>query len=174
MGLIKPTLVCGIDIFIACGFAIGEIVGAIAVIATLAYLATQVRESKKATLADVYQTRAHARGAAELQVALNSPTFHKAMFKFETGVAESGVELAVRALSDEERFLVRHYYHEAMMRVDNVHFQYQQGFLSEDYFETAERGMRGFVPIWEALGLDGVYPFYLKRHIQVGEPSQSP
>ena len=85
----------------------------------------------------MYQTRAHSRGAATLQVALNSPTFHKTLFKFETGLAESGAELAVRALSDEERFLVRNYYHELMVRMDSVHFQYQQGLLPEDYFETA-------------------------------------
>ena len=41
--------------------AIGEILGAIAVVATLAYLAVQIRESRTATAADIYQTRAATR-----------------------------------------------------------------------------------------------------------------
>ena len=143
--------------------AIGEIGGAIAVVVTLAYLALQVRESRKATLADVYQTRAHSRGAPLLQVALNSPTFHKTLFRFETNLENEGLDAAIADLSDEERYLVRLYHHDLMVRTDNIHFQYLQGFLPEAYFESTKLGMQRFVPIWEALELESQYPSISKE-----------
>ena len=138
--------------------AIGEILGAIAVVATLAYLALQIKQARKATLADVYQNRAHSRAAATLQVALNSPTFHKTLFKFQSSLESNGVKVAVAELSDEEKFLVSQYYQDLMVRMDNLHFQYQQGFIPEEYFETGKRGLRIFAPIWKALGVDRIYP----------------
>jgi hypothetical protein len=138
--------------------AVGEILSAIAVIATLGYLATQIHQSRKATIAEVYQSRALARGAATLQVALNSPDFHKIIFRFEKNLKTMSPTEAVAELSEEEEYLVRMYYNDLMVRMDNVYFQYQQGFLSEEYFQTAERGLMIFVPVWKALGIDEQFP----------------
>lgn len=138
--------------------AIGEIIGAIAVVATLGYLATQIRQSRKATLADVYQGRAHTRGANTLQIALNSPSFHKVLFKFEKDLETKSPQQAVAELTDEEAFLLRMYHNDIMVRMDNIYFQYRQGFLSEDYLQTAKRGIRRFVPIWKALEIDKQFP----------------
>ncbi len=142
--------------------AVGETLGAIAVIATLAYLAAQIRESRKATLADVYQSRAQSRGAAVLQVALNSPCFHKTLFKFETIRGEDGLDEALEQLSGEEKFLLGKYYTDLMIRMDNVHFQYQQGYLPEGSLESTKRGVREFFPIWMALGLERRIPNALR------------
>ena len=138
--------------------AVGEILGAIAVIATLGYLATQIHQSRKATLADVYQSRAHARGAATAQVALNSPDFHKIIFRFEKSLKTMSPTEAVAELSEEEVYLIRMYHNDIMVRMDNAYFQYQQGFLSEEYFQTAKRGLIRFVPIWKALGVNEQFP----------------
>ena len=138
--------------------AIGEIIGAIAVVATLGYLATQIRQSRKATLADVYQGRAHTRGAHTLQIALNAPNFHKILFKFEKDLESNSPADVVAGLSDEEIFLLRMYYNDIMIRMDNIYFQYTQGFLSGDYLQTAKRGIRRFVPIWKALDIDKQFP----------------
>ena len=138
--------------------AVGEILGAISVVATLGYLATQIRQSRKATLADVYQSRANVRGAGNLQVALNSPDFHKIIFRFDKYIETKSPVEAVAELSEEEAYLVRMFHNDIMIRMDNLYFQYQQGFLSEEYLETAKRGLVRFVPIWKALGVDKQFP----------------
>ena len=138
--------------------AIGEILGAIAVVATLSYLATQTRQSRKATLADVYQNRAVHRGASTLQIALNSQNFHEILFRFEEHLKAMSPSDAVAQHTDLEVYLLRMYHSDVMVRMDNVHFQHQQGFLSDDYLETAKRGLRRFVPIWKALELESQFP----------------
>ena len=138
--------------------ALGEVAGALTVFATLVYLATQIRQSRKATLADIYQSRAHSRGANTLQIALNSPDFHKILFKFEMNLKIMEPDEAVAQLSEEEAFLLRMFHNDIMVRMDNIYFQYQQGFLSDDYLETAKRGLIRFVPIWKALGVDEQFP----------------
>ena len=100
--------------------AIGEILGGLFVIATLGYLATQVRESRKATAADIYQTRAMSRAEAELQIALNCPTYHEIHFRLLGVQAAEGVDAALASLSKQERFLVSRYYDSLMVRFDNV------------------------------------------------------
>ena len=138
--------------------AIGEIMGAIAVVATLAYLALQTKHLRKATLADVYQSRALARGNSQAQIALNSPSFHKTLFKFESALETKDIEEALRDLTEEEKFLLGAYHHAIVMRSDNVHFQYNQGFLPDTLFETMKRDVGPLVPIWKALGLEGTFP----------------
>jgi hypothetical protein len=138
--------------------AVGEILGALAVVATLAYLAMQTKQSRRATLADVYQSRAHARGASALQIALNAPNFHEIIFRFEENLKVMSPIEAVEQHSDLEKYLLRMFHSDLMVRMDNVYFQYQQGFMSDDYLETAKRGLERFVPIWKALGMENQFP----------------
>ncbi len=130
--------------------AVGEILGALVVVATLIYLAAQVRESRKATAADIYQTRAMSRAEAELQIALNCPTYHEIHFRFLELQAADGLEAALASLSNQERFLVSRYYDSLMVRMDNVCFQYKQGFIPESYFESVKIGIREFAPVWRS------------------------
>ena len=138
--------------------AIGEIIGAIAVVATLGYLASQIRQSRKATLAEIYQNRAHSRGANSLAVALNASNFHEIAFRFETSLNEMSAFEAVALLSEQEKYLLSMFHHDLMVRLDNVNFQYQQGFISEEYMDTVRIGLRRFVPIWKALGMEPHFP----------------
>jgi len=133
--------------------AVGEILGALAVVVTLAYLAAQVRESRKSTAADIYQTRAMSRAEAELQIALNCPTCHEIHFRFLTLQAAEGADAALASLSEQERFLISRYYDALMVRMDNVCFQYKQGFIPDSYFATTKDGIREFAPVWRGLGL---------------------
>ena len=59
----------------------GEFVGAIAVVATLAYLAIQVRQSNKIETAESIRSTTNAYVSTILQV--NSPLFRRAMIDFE-------------------------------------------------------------------------------------------
>jgi hypothetical protein len=133
--------------------AVGEILGALVVVATLVYLAAQVRESRRATAADIYQSRATSRADAELQIALNCPTYYEIHFRFLEVQSAEGVDAALASLSKQERFLVSRYYDSLMVRFDNVCFQYNQGFIPDSYFENNKIGMRRFGPVWRRLGL---------------------
>jgi len=149
--------------------AVGEILGALVVVVTLMYLAAQVRASQRATAADIYQTRAMSRADVELQIALNCPTYHEIHFRFRELHASEGVDAALASLSQHERFLVSRYYESLMVRMDNVCFQYKQGFIPDSYFQHAKVGIRLFLPVWRSLGL--IVPPDLDRAVQdvVGE-----
>jgi hypothetical protein len=134
--------------------AVGEILGALVVGATLLYLAAQARDLRRATAADIYQTRAMSRAEAELQLALNCSTYHEIHFRFLELQAAEGVDAALVSLSKQERFLVSRYYDALMVRIDNVCFQYEQGFIPGSYFEANKIGIRQFGPVWRALGLN--------------------
>jgi hypothetical protein len=112
----------------------GEFVGAVAVVATLAYLAVQIRQSSKATVADIYQNRATTRSAANQGIAFNHPEFHKIMYKLESKQRD-GWPSAVRALTDEERYYVMQWHAGLLVRFDNLYFQHRQGLLPPSYFD---------------------------------------
>jgi hypothetical protein len=133
--------------------AVGEVLGAVAVVVTLAYLAAQVRESRNATAADIYQTRAMSRADADLQIALNCPTYHEIHFKFLTSLAANGIDAAVATLSEKERFLVSRFNASLMVRIDNACYQHRQGLLPDPYFADVRRDIREFASLWRALGL---------------------
>ncbi len=133
--------------------AVGEILGALVIVVTLAYLSAQVRESQKATAADIYQMRAMSRAEAELQIALNCPTYHEIHFRFLELQAAEGLDAALASLSNQDQFLVSRYYDSLMVRMDNVCFQYKQGFIPDPYFASVKDGIRSFAPVWRRLGL---------------------
>jgi len=131
--------------------AIGEIVGAGAVVATLAYLATQVSLARKATIADIYQGRATSRAELAIQIATSCGNFHDILFRFETLEKERGGVVALAAMSDEDRHVLSHYYSSLAIRMDNVCFQYEAGFLPESYLASIRNGILRFGPIWQEL-----------------------
>ena len=93
------------------------------------------------------------RAEAELQIALNCPTYHEIHFRLLGVQAAEGVDAALASLSKQERFLVSRYYDSLMVRFDNVCFQHEQGFIPDSYFENNKIGMRQFGPVWRKLGL---------------------
>jgi hypothetical protein len=134
--------------------AVGEILGALAVVATLGYLAVQIRESRKATAADVYQTRAAHRADQQMRLALNCPNYHEIHARFIADTNARGPTAALAALDEHERFLVTQYFSATMILMDNACFQYERGFVSDAYFTTtATWGMRLSGPIWRAIGV---------------------
>ena len=122
------------------------------VLVGIMFLAYEIQLSRKATLAEVYQDRAETRANLDLQVALNSPVFHKILFEFDSALSEVGVETAVGQLDEESKYLLGRYYEALMINFDNVVFQYGNGFISESYYDSLLRGIRRFTPVWEALG----------------------
>ena len=147
---------------------IGNFVGAIGVVVSLVFLTMQVRQSRQATdantraledsrrlaLAQTYQARSAAlqeiflavAGSAELaeiEVRVGGPLATRE--EFAAGFA---------TLSPVEQMRLRYYLNAHRVRLDNLVFQYEQGFLTDDYYAAGvERPLRRIAPHWETAGI---------------------
>ena len=140
--------------------AIGEIIGAVGVIASLIYLSVQIRqnthameEGRRLALAQTYQMRAD----ALQQMLVTAADSHIGAIIVK--LAEDGYPEdigALQRLSAEERGRFRLWQIAQQTHWDNLHFQHQQGFLDEEYFRDSfrERTVR-LAPVWRALGISG-------------------
>jgi hypothetical protein len=141
--------------------ALGEFVGAIAVVVTLAYLAIQIRqnthsmeEGRRLALAQTYQMRADALQSMMVQAA-DSEHIGLIITKLvEAGYPEQVASLDV--LTPEELGRFRQWQIAQQTHWDNMFYQYQQGYLDDEYFYGSfrERVSR-LAPIWQALGITG-------------------
>lgn len=140
--------------------ALGELLGAIGVIATLAYLAVQVRQntrsleaSQRLALAQTYQMRSDALQNMLVQAA--SSVIGGIICKLtQAGYPENVA--ALDALTAEERSRFRQWQIAQQAHWDNMHFQYQQGYLDSEYYtDEFTTRVKRLWPIWQALGLTG-------------------
>jgi len=117
--------------------AVGEIIGAIAVVATLGYLAIQIRQNTSTT-----------RAATELEVTRQLSTWvGKARDDREFQRIWETVTTTHEALNSDD---YRHYMWciaELFHMGEGVLLQYQQGFLSSETWREWERLMGGFISI---------------------------
>ena len=140
--------------------AIGEIVGGIGVVASLIYLSVQIRqnthamdEGRRLALAQTYQMRADA--LQQMVVTAATSEIGAIIVKLtEDGYPED--VSALDRLSPEERGRFRLWQIAQQTHWDNLYFQYQQGFLDEEYVNESfrERTVR-LAPVWRALGISG-------------------
>ena len=141
--------------------SLGELISAIAVVITLVYLAIQIRqnthsieESKRLALAQTYQMRADA-----LQNMLVQAAESQFIGPLITKLTQLGYPEDVSALdrlSPDERGRFRQWQIAQQTHWDNMYFQYQQGYLDEEYYRDSfrERVAR-LAPTWRALGITG-------------------
>jgi hypothetical protein len=141
--------------------ALGEFVGAIAVVVTLAYLAAQIRhntrvmeENERLALAQTYQMRADA-----LQTMLVEAADSEHIGPIITRLTNAGYpnDLAsLDALNEIELGRFRQWQIAQQTHWDNMYFQYQQGFLDEEYYRDSFRArVLRLAPVWEALHVTG-------------------
>lgn len=139
--------------------AIGEFLGSLAVFATLVYLSVQIRqntramdESKRLALAQTYQMRADA-----LQMMLVHAADSEHIGPIITKLTTAGYPEEIGALSSlsiEERGRFRQWQIAQQTHWDNMFFQYQQGFIDEEYYQDSFRErVRRLAPTWQALNL---------------------
>ena len=141
--------------------AFGEFVGAIAVVVTLVYLAMQIRQNTRAmaeaerlALAQTYQMRADALQNMLVQAA-ESEHIGPILTKLSSvGYPEDVSSLDHLSTSERGRF--RQWQIAQQTHWDNMFYQYQQGFLDEEYYRDSFRErVRRLAPIWKALGVTG-------------------
>ena len=139
--------------------AIGEFLGSFAVLATLVYLSMQIRqntlamdESKKLALAQTYQMRADA-----LQMMLVHAADSEHIGPIITKLTSAGYPENIGGLdtlSVNERGRFRQWQIAQQTHWDNMFFQYQQGFIDEEYYQDSFRErVRRLAPTWQALNL---------------------
>ena len=141
--------------------ALGELLGSIAVLATLVYLAVQIRqntrsmdENKKLALAQTYQVRADALQMMLVHAA-DSDHIGPIITKL-TGAGYPDDVGALEQLSKDERGRFRQWQIAQQTHWDNMFFQYQQGFLDEEYYRDSFRErVRRLAPTWRALNVTG-------------------
>jgi len=133
--------------------AIGEIVGALAVVITLVFLTIQLRqntrsvdESRNATVSQLYQFRANMHMDGMLRRA-ESTSLN--IIDVEGKLQSEGLE----ALTPEELMFVRLHAIAGAVRLDNGLFQHRNGFLDDDYCEYVESTISFFYPYWQRLGI---------------------
>ena len=139
--------------------AIGEVVGAVSVVVNLIYLAKQIRlnthaidEGRKLALAQTYQMRSDALQAMLVQAA-DSEHVGPIIIKL-TGLGYPEDVKALDALTDDERGRFRMWQIAQQTHWDNMHYQFQHGYLDREYYDDAfkDRVVR-LAPTWKALGL---------------------
>ncbi len=141
--------------------ALGEFLGSIAVLATLVYLSVQIRqntrsmdEGKKLALAQTYQMRSDA-----LQMMLVHAADSEYIGPIITKLTGAGYPEDIGALEDltqEDRGRFRQWQIAQQTHWDNMFFQYQQGFIDDEYYRDSFRErVRRLAPTWKALNLTG-------------------
>lgn len=146
---------------------LGEFVGAIGVVATLVYLAMQVRhsrealdantrsldESRKLALAQTYQARSDNLHDSFLFVA-GSREFAGIQARMpRIGASPEEHRTAYESLEGVEKVRYRNYLQAHLIRTDNLVFQREQGLMTDEYYGSIEGALAGFGNAWEALDL---------------------
>jgi len=131
--------------------AVGEIIGAAAVVVTLVYVAVQVRlntrsmdESRELALAQAYENRSQAASQHFIQMR-DSPYFKETSLILAADASESEV-------NDQRK---KTYLRWWMNVNDNIHYQYQKGFLDQEYYDRAfVANVKMAAPKWRAVGIE--------------------
>lgn len=141
--------------------ALGEFLGSIGVLITLVYLTVEIRhstqsmnDSKKLALAQTYQMRSDALQMMLVHAA-DSDHIGPIITKL-TGFGYPEDIGSLARLTPEERGRFRQWQIAQQTHWDNMYFQYQQGFIDEEYYRDSFRErVRRLAPVWQALHVTG-------------------
>lgn len=144
-----------------------ELIGILAIVASLIALVLELRQTQSALLAATYQARAFDAIAEERAVA-DSEFLLPVLITSAYGEDKE----AVAILGDADRARLIHFLRSRMIDRNNEHYQYQNGFLDADFFEvTTSSSIKKWAPRWRAIGLtEGRHDFkdYVDRVLEEG------
>jgi hypothetical protein len=115
--------------------AIGEIVGAIAVIATLGYLAVQIRHNSRSVEASTRVSVGQARREVNLAIATD-PELSELLIR---GIADYS------SLRADERQRYNMYLRTVFNHIGEIHTHYRRGFATQDLWESERIVLRGLL-----------------------------
>lgn len=133
---------------------IAEMIGITAVVASLIAVVIELRQTQSAIVASTYQARA-----------IDAISFNSALMESQVLVPLLQKVAAdpskLDSLTDEERFRLRTFFTSVRIDSDNEYYQYQQGFLDDEYFENALKPrIATSAKMWRALGVDEPRPSF--------------
>jgi hypothetical protein len=137
---------------------IGELLGAIAVVITLLYLAAQVRLGKEATESNTRQLE-------EIRRLNMVENYMRRSERVERGYRDSALSeglsrLNFKATTDPDNLdefelhRMREWMHAHMHRLDSQHYQYQNGLLDEEGYQNLRKVLARWVPIWRRFDIE--------------------
>jgi hypothetical protein len=124
-----------------------ELVALIAVVGGLLAVVIELRQTQAALSAQAYQTRALDVIDTMRELSAN-PGQMILLNKYLAG------DLAVDTASPEELGQLRSHFYLRRTDLDNEHYQYQNGFLDADFYETTTlREIKAYAPHWRRFGI---------------------
>jgi hypothetical protein len=126
-----------------------EIIGILAIVASLIALVMELRQTQSALMSETYQTRA-IDAIGELLDVADSDYLAPLLEQTSYGADYDAVE----NLDSVSRLRLFNYLRARMIDWDNEHYQYQNGFIEADFFEaTTTKSVIAWAPRWRAIGL---------------------
>ena len=120
-----------------------QVIGIFAVVASLIFVGLEMRQSQKIALSAAYQARADSSMSLRL-APLASETLQTAYAKVIHG---EGFE----SLTPEELVVLRGRWNAGMVYVENMHFQFDNGFITEEQWQSNRSELTGYLgwnPAW--------------------------
>jgi hypothetical protein len=126
-----------------------ELIGILAIVASLIALVMELRQTQSAMLSETYQARA-IDAIGELLDVADSEYLAPILTKTNLGADFE----AVANLSAVDHLRLYQYLRARMIDWDNEHYQYQNGFMDADFFAaTTTKSVKEWAPRWRAVGL---------------------
>jgi hypothetical protein len=121
--------------------AIGEIVGALAVVISIAYLAIQIRSNTRATKASAGFEATHSWAASNEQATQMTDGLLEAMNK------SFGPEARQNDFSDIENIRIGAHFRSLFQKLEGQYYLYQYGYLATDLWKKRSSWARGFIQL---------------------------
>lgn len=125
-----------------------EMIGILAVVASLLALVVELRQTQKAVVAATYQARALDAIAAN-RLLMESEVMTPLLARVDVSDPKT-----IEALDDVELRRLNSFFRAMRLDSDNEYYQYQQGYLDEEYFEyNLKPRIKRTAPLWRAVGV---------------------
>ena len=126
-----------------------ELIGVLAIVASLVALVMELRQTQSALSAQTYQARA-IDAIGELLYIADSEYLAPILTATNYGADYE----AVANLNAVDHLRLFNHLRARMIDWDNEHYQYQNGFMDADFFEeTTTKSVKEWAPRWRAIGL---------------------
>ena len=131
-----------------------EMVGITAVVASLIAVVVELRQTQSAIVANTYQARAYDAIEKNWQLA-ESQVIAPILARVSADPS------TIEALTDDAWRRLRNVYRGMRIDADNEYYQYQQGFLDEEYFEYALKPrIARQARMWRSFGIEERRPSF--------------
>jgi len=143
-----------------------QVVGIFAVVASLIFVGLQMRQAQEISMSDAYQVRAAATVEWTSAFAANAAAL---------SANRKATEGAADAITPEEYDALRYTMLGVFYLFDNAHYQYQSGFLSDEFWVMIEENIRIYManPVARKVMLDkaegGVRPAFRDVLLRINE-----